>query len=100
MRDELQDVVDALIAEYRTQASAGSVIRCVARCTEIATRSGVPTHALAAAVDRMARATLDARSGTGLPIPRGPGFGLPDATGGARAPEQQPVARDEPCASA
>lgn len=100
VRDELQGVVDALIAEYRAEVTAGSVIRCVARCTEIATRAGVPRPALAAAVERMARAALDARSGTGLPLPRGPDVDLRNESGPGRAAEQLLATRDEPCASA
>ena len=63
VRDGLQDVVDRLCAEYATSVAAGSVIRCVARCTEVASRSGVPRAHLPEAVEQMARATLDDRLG-------------------------------------
>jgi hypothetical protein len=99
VRAELQRVVDLLLEEYRGVVPAGSVIRCVARCTEIATRTGVPRPALAPAVERMARATLDGRSQAGPPSlhslepwPRGD-------LGVGQIPAQPAGPRDESCVS-
>lgn len=99
VRAELQDVVDRLIEDYRDDVPAGSVIRCVARCTEIATRYGVPKPALASVVERLARATLDARSRSGLPThPHGEAW-LPTQLRLDPPPIHQLETTDEPCTS-
>ncbi len=97
VRAELQDVVDRLIEDYRDQIPAGSIIRCVARCTETATRSGVPRPALATVVERLARARLDARSRTGSPVPRQIDLRTLDGSAPDRIPDQPLGATDEPC---
>jgi hypothetical protein len=99
VRAELQSVVDLLLAEYRDAMPAGSVIRCVARCTEIATRSGVPRPALAPTVERLARATLDGRSQAGPPSWPGLDAWPPGEPGSSRIPAQPPGTRDESCVS-
>ena len=65
VRDQLQTVVSELIDDYSEDLAAGSVIRCVARCTDAVTRSQVPRAEMAGAVDRLARTLLDARVCTG-----------------------------------
>lgn len=69
LRDRLQDVVDRLCVEYGTDVTAGSVIRCVARCTAAAVRSEVPRSTLPETVERMARAALDGRVGPTVAAP-------------------------------
>ncbi len=67
VRDQLQDVVGRLVAEFSDGVPAGGVIRCVARCTEIATKSEVPASGLSEVVERMARSVLNDRIGEGSP---------------------------------
>lgn len=99
VRAELQGVVDRLIEDYRGEIPAGSVIRCVARCTEIATRYGVPKPALATVVERLARSTLDARSRSGPAIPPQLEVWLPRELVLDRIADQHAGTTDEPCTS-
>jgi hypothetical protein len=99
VRAELQAVVDLLLEEYRDAIPAGSVIRCVARCTEIATRSGVPRPALAPAVERLARATLDGRYQAGPPSLPDLDTWPPGDLGRGRIPAPSTGTRGEPCVS-
>lgn len=99
VRAELQSVVDRLIEDYRGEIPAGSVIRCVARCTEIATRYGVPKPALAGVVERLARSTLDARSRSGPPIPQQLEVWLPREIVLESIADRNVETTDEPCTS-
>jgi hypothetical protein len=65
VRDQLQTVVTRLIDDYSQDLAAGSVIRCVARCTDAVARAQVPRVEMSDAVERLARTLLDARVCTG-----------------------------------
>jgi len=71
VRDQLQPVMDRLIAEY-PHTPAGSVVRCVARCSNLATRPPAGSNDIGPAVERMARMILDARSGVTVVLPPTP----------------------------
>ncbi len=98
-RAELQRVVDLLLEEYRDAVPAGSVIRCVARCTEIATRSGVPRPALASAVERLARATLDGRAVAGPQSLPSLDAWPPNDLASSPIPAQPSAPKDQSCVS-
>jgi hypothetical protein len=53
--------VDALIQEFTPDLPAGSVVRCVARCTRAVAMSSTPAAAVAPEVEQLARRRLEAR---------------------------------------
>ncbi|CAB5026827.1 MAG: hypothetical protein F2911_02995 [Actinobacteria bacterium] len=68
VRAQLQPVMDRLIADY-PHLPAGSVVRCVARCSNLATRPPSGSSDIGPAVERLARLILDARSGATIVLP-------------------------------
>ncbi len=61
LRDEMQALVERLVAEYAATIPAGTVIRCVSRCREQLLRAGL-RQGLVAATEAAARHQLSKKA--------------------------------------
>lgn len=72
-RQQLQEVIARLVADYRDMVGTGSIVRCVARSTECVVREGATALDIAPRVEDLARSRLESRLSSGSwPLTGGP----------------------------